>query len=175
MHDQKILNEYFSTHWDFGSGRQITSYENIAKKIKPNEWVLDVGCGHNPFKELLPNVVGIDPAFDNADYKCTIEEFQPQRLFDVALCLGSINFGTEDIIKNQIQKVVNCLKNNSRIYWRLNPGRQDHENEECKKIMFFPWTFEYLEKLSKIHNYQQLKAEIDHHVTRPRLYAEWHR
>lgn len=173
MHDQNYLNEYFSTHWSLGQGRQLTSYENIAKKINPTEWVLDVGCGHNPFKNLLPNVVGIDPAFDQADFKCTIEEYQPDRLFDVALCLGSINFGTEEIILAQIKKVVSCLKPQSRIYWRLNPGRNDHGNEACENIKFFPWTLEYLRILSVQFGFQQTEDGNDFHPSRPRLYAEW--
>ena len=175
MHNQKLLNEYFAHHWKPGNNRGITSPAEIVKLISNNEWLLDVGCGNNPFKEFHTNVVGIDPAFDQADFKCTIEEYLPDRLFDVATCLGSINFGTIDIIEGQIDKVVSCLKPVSRIYWRLNPGRKDHENEECNQVPFFPWTFEILRQFAVKHNYVQTVEEIDAHISRPRLYAEWHR
>jgi hypothetical protein len=158
-----------------GNSRGLTNPNRIAKFIKDDEWLLDVGCGTNPFKSLVKNVIGIDPAFDQADYKCTIEEYQLDRLFNVAACLGSINFGTEDIIESQINKVVNCLTPSSRIYWRLNPGRRDHDNNECSNIPFFPWTFEKLNVFAKKHNYIQTVEKIDEHLTRPRLYAEWHR
>lgn len=181
-HDQALLNNYFANHWKLGKGKGVSSPEEISKYIKEDEWVLDVGCGDNPFKKLLKNVVGVDPAFDQADFKCTIEEFAekedfalPIVKFDVATCLGSINFGDVAVIERQIDKVVGCLKPTSRIYWRLNPGRQDHDNPECAKIPFFPWTFEILKGFAKKHNYVQTVEEIDAHVSRPRLYAEWHR
>jgi len=175
MHNQKFLNDYFHNHWTSGNTRGTTSPEEIVKKINPSEWVLDVGCGRNPFKALHINTVGIDPAFDEADYKCTIEEYVPDRIFDVATCLGSINFGTIETIEEQINKVVSCLKPVSRIYWRLNPGRKDHDNEECNQVPFFPWTFEILRQFALTHNYVQSVEKIDAHVSRPRLYAEWHR
>ena len=58
--------------------------------------------------------------------------------FDVAFCLGSINFGNESNILNQIECVINCLNPQARIYWRCNPGLHDHGNEECETIEFFP-------------------------------------
>jgi hypothetical protein len=175
MHNQEFLNNYFRNHWTAGNTRGITSPEEIVKKINSHEWLLDVGCGRNPFKVLHINTIGIDPAFDEADYKCTIEEFNNSFKFDVATCLGSINFGSFDVIENQIDKVVSLLQPKSRIYWRLNPGRKDHDNEECNQVPFFPWTFEILRQFALKHNYVQTSEEIDAHISRPRLYAEWHR
>lgn len=175
MHNQQLLNDYFSKHWIPGNGRGITSPKEIAKHIHPDEWLLDVGCGNNPFKGLVKNVIGIDPAFNQADFKCTIEEFNFDRLFDVATCLGSINFGDISVIEKQINKIVSLLKVQSRIFWRLNPGRYDHENLECATVPFFPWTYEILNSFAIKHNYIQTMEQIDEHQTRPRLYAEWHR
>lgn len=175
MHNQEQLNEYFSKHWKPGHSRGLTSHARLATLISNDEWILDAGCGANPFKDLGKQVVGIDPAFDQADIKCTIEEYIPDRQFDVATCLGSINFGDEEVITRQIDKVVSCLKPTSRIYWRLNPGRHDHDNTECEDVPFFPWTFEKLREFADKHNYKQTVEEIDEHPTRPRLYAEWHR
>lgn len=174
MHDQKKLNEYFSKHWIPAKNRGISSYEAIAQKLDKQAYILDVGCGSNPLKASFPKLIGIDPASDQAHIKCTIEEYQPHRLFDIALCLGSINFGNIDIIENQVGKVVNCLRENSKIYWRLNPGRQDHNNEQCREITFFPWTLEILEQFALKYNYIQL-GQLEHHTTQPRYYAEWKR
>ena len=175
MLDQKLITEYFSKHWKPGYGRGLTSHAVLAEKIKDSEWILDAGCGANPFKALGKQVVGVDPAFDEADVKCTIEEYVPDRQFDIATCLGSINFGTEEVVAEQIAKVVSCLKPTSRIYWRLNPGRYDHDNEQCQNIPFFPWTFEKLREFAGKYNYKQTVEKIDEHPTKPRLYAEWHR
>jgi len=175
VHNQGLITEYFSKHWSPGQGRGITSHGVLVEKFSNDEWILDVGCGTNPFRQLGKKVIGVDPAFDQADVKSTIEDYVPDRQFDVATCLGSINFGTEEVVARQIAKVVSCLKPTSRIYWRLNPGRYDHDNEKCQDIPFFPWTFEKLREYADKHNYKQTVEEIDEHPTRPRLYAEWHR
>jgi hypothetical protein len=175
MHDQDYLNYYFSQVWKPGKNRGPSDPENIAKLIHNNEWVLDVGCGSNPFKEYLDNVVGIDPASDNADIKTTIENYFPDRLFDVATCLGSINFGSEEIISKQIDMVVKCLKPKSRIYWRLNPGRQDHSNTECENIDFFPWTLEKLAEYATKYGYRQHDVETESYSGKIRFYAVWER
>lgn len=151
----------------------------IAQKIAPHEQVLDVGCGQNPFRALLPNVVGIDPAFEQADVHCTIEQFETDQLFDVATCLGSINFGSRDTIELQVAKVVSLLKPAARIYWRLNPGRKDHADPACQQIPFFPWTLEYLNELAVSHGFRQENAQVESGASLGksvvRLYAEWHR
>ena len=76
--NQNYLNEYFHTVWHRKNG----SLDNLEKtgwalinKINPGESVIDVGCGANPFKGKIPNLIGFDPAFDQADVKCTIEDF----------------------------------------------------------------------------------------------------
>lgn len=174
MHNQTALNKYFSGAWTPGNN-SITSHAEISKNIRDEEWVLDVGCGANSFKHLLKNVIGIDPVFKEADIMCTIEEYIPDRLFDVATCLGSINFGDIDTITAQIEKVVLCLKPESRIYWRLNPGRKDHGNTECMDIPFFHWTHALLREFSKKHGYVQINEQEEVTHNRIRLYAEWHR
>lgn len=180
MHNQSLLNEYFSTKWKPNSN--IHTYSGpavIAQKISPSESVLDVGCGANPFKALLPNVVGIDPAFAEADVHCTIEQFETDQQFDVATCLGSINFGTEQTIRTQIAKVVSLLKPQARVYWRLNPGRKDHADPACEQIPFFPWTLDFLNELAAEHGFRQENAQTESGASLGkdvvRLYAEWHR
>ena len=176
MHDQSFLNEYFSQHWQPTTDAfTYSAYSAVAAKIQPHEEVLDVGCGSNPFKALLPRVTGIDPAFDQADIKCTIESFRPMKLYDVALCLGSINFGDHTVINRQIAKVIDCLKPQARVYWRLNPGRTDHANTECLAVPFYPWTHEKLQKLALYHGFEQRNEQTEGNDRVQRLYAEWHR
>jgi hypothetical protein len=173
--NQNYLNEYFHTTWHRKNG----SLDNLEKtgwalinKINPGESVVDVGCGANPFKGKIPNLIGFDPAFDQADVKCTIEEFTTDEKFDVAFCLGSINFGDVADIERQIAKVITLLKSKARIYWRCNPGAQDHGNEECKEISFYPWTMEEHVRLADKFNFKLVECSWD---TRNRIYAEWTR
>ena len=173
--NQNYLNEYFHTVWHRKNG----SLDNLEKtgwalinKINPGESVIDVGCGANPFKGKIPNLMGFDPAFDQADVKCTIEEFTSDEKFDVAFCLGSINFGDVADIERQIAKVLTLLKSKARIYWRCNPGAQDHGNEECKEISFYPWTMEEHVRLAELFKFKLVECSWD---TRNRIYAEWTR
>jgi hypothetical protein len=176
FHDQEYLNDYFRNHWKPSlDAYTYSGYEQIATKIYTHEWVLDVGCGYNPFKKLLPNVIGIDPAMDEADVRVTIEDFYATRKFDVATCLGSINFGDDVVVGRQVNKVVTCLKDKSRIYWRLNPGRRDHASEKCQGIPFYPWSHERLQTFAELHDYRQVNEQTETNGRVVRLYAEWHR
>ena len=176
FHDQEYLNDYFRHHWQPSTDAyNYSAYDTIAKKILPHEWLLDVGCGANPFKGLVKNVVGIDPARDEADFRVTIEEFHATKKFDVAVCLGSLNFGDDAVISRQIQKVVDCLKPTARIYWRLNPGRRDHASEKCQGIPFYPWNHRRLQDFAALHDFHQYNEQEETNGRVVRLYAEWHR
>ena len=168
---QEELNKYFSTVWKSDIDRYQYSGWALVDKIQSDEQVLDVGCGFNEFKSRVPNLVGIDPANDRADYQVSIEEFNTVDRFDVALCLGSINFGDKLTIMNQIACVVNCLKPTARIYWRCNPGYADHGNEACKDIDFYPWSIEEHVKLSELFGFKLMTCCWDNN----RIYAEWSR
>lgn len=170
--NQLELNEYFSTQWVSNINQYQYSGIALVNKIYPNERVIDIGCGFNEFKSRIPNIVGIDPANDRADYKCTIEEFKSIDKFDVAFCLGSINFGNESNICNQISCVIDCLRPTARIYWRCNPGYADHGNDECKNIEFYPWTIEEHIRLSELFGFKLITACWDNNN---RIYAEWSR
>ena len=170
--NQTALNNYFSTHWRGQFNQYLFSGASLTKKIKPDEWVLDVGCGVNFFKPLIKNLVGIDPAFLQADIVTTIENFTTNQKFDVAFCLGSINFGDEHVIKNQIKCVVNLLKPSSRIYWRCNPGLKDHGNQQCLEIDFFPWSPQLLNEYANEFGFKIVEIRNDYNN---RIYCEWAR
>ena len=169
---QDQINQYFAKTW-LKRDRTIDKYKYsgwaLLEKIVSSEWVLDVGCGNNYFKPYL-NVVGIDPANDRADLKQSLEAFQSDKCFDVAFCLGSINFGATDNIREQIAKLVTHLKPSSRIYWRCNPGLHDHGNEDFQSITVYPWSFEVHQNFSKEFGFtvNDLRWDTDN-----RIYAEW--
>lgn len=180
--DQEAITNYFSKEWPANHGTGIYHYrysgQQIIDQILPGQSVIDVGCGLNLFKQKLPNLIGIDPSFDEADEKVTLEDFKTDKTFDVALCLGSINFGNEDYVLDQISRVLKLLKSNGRIFWRCNPGLADHGSEECKKITFFPWSIEKHVKYAEMFNCTLQTCLWDTNYIRPnqkRLYAEWRR
>jgi len=173
MHNQTFLNNYFSEHWDSAISQYIYSGYSILDKILSTQSVIDVGCGTNPFKDKIQNLVGIDPTDVGADIVTTLEDYTPNNKYDVALCLGSINFGSEDIIANQIEKVNSLLNPSARIFWRLNPGLADHDSELCDNIDFYPWTFEKLDEFAIRYGFKQVNCAEDTDGENVRLYAEW--
>ena len=166
------LNNYFATTWKSNLDQYKYSGWALVDKIQPGELVIDVGCGYNEFRRRIPDLIGIDPANAQADYRIGIEEFQSAEKFDEAFCLGSINFGDETTIVNQISHVVRLLKPKARIYWRCNPGLADHNNDKCKDIDFYPWTIAKQAEFAKQFGF---KLEIAQWDTSDRIYAEWSR
>ena len=170
--NQKSLNKYFANTWKSNLDRYQYSGWALADKIQPGEKVIDIGCGFNEFRGRIPNLIGIDPANAQADYRLGVEGFQSAERFDVAFCLGSINFGDETNILNQIHHVIRLLKPTARIYWRCNPGLADHNNDDCKHIDFYPWTIVKHAELAEKFGFRLVVACWD---TGDRIYAEWTR
>jgi len=113
------------------------SGESVVKEVNAlhPRFVVDVGCGYNLLKGKIPNLVGIDLVNSHADLMCDMLEAPlAVEAFDVALALGSINFGDEDLIKAQIAKVLSWLKPGGRLFMRVNP------NTLTSTIQYYPWT-----------------------------------
>ena len=170
MKNQIQLNKYFSTDWRGRISERAMSGPGLVGKVGPDEWVLDVGCGFNFFKGQIKNFVGIDPANDAACVKVSIEQFQSPIIFDVAFCLGSVNFGSEDDIRNDIACVVSHLRQKARIYWRCNPGLHDHAKSSFEEIAVFPWTIELQHQFAAEFGFtiKEIAWEPGN-----RIYAEW--
>ena len=170
--NQIELNEYFSTSWRGDINQYKYSGWALIDKVAPHESVIDVGCGFNLFKDKIPNLIGVDPANDAADFKVSIEEFSTDKKFDVAFCLGSVNFGKESNIINQLKCVTDLLTPTARIYWRSNPGLTDHWSQNFNKFEIYPWTLEKHLELSSMFGFECPVVLWD---SRDRIYAEWTR
>ncbi len=175
--DQQYLNNYFNNVWRNLENSELNYHElsgaKLVEKIKPGETVIDIGCGKNHFKTLIPGIVGVDPAFPEADYHMTLEDYAKiaDKTFDVAFCLGSINFGSKERIESQIGLISSLLNSNGRIYWRTNPGRKDHKVTECDAIDFYPWSNEEHHRLATKFNFTV--NDLAWEASTNRIYAEW--
>jgi SAM-dependent methyltransferase len=154
--DTYCLNRYFSRYWQADmkkwkySGLQLIDEVNA---LHPRA-VLDVGCGYNEFRGRINNLIGIDPYNDNADYKIATLDYKSKEKFDVILCLGSINFGTQDKIVREVAHCVSMLAEGGTMFFRVNPGVQ-HDKPEAHWIEFFAWNVPFIIDLA-----QQLKLKI---------------
>lgn len=166
-----MLDHYFENVWRPNLEQYKYSGWSILDQIKASDSVLDIGCGYNLLKPSLGNrLVGIDPYNNNADIRISIEDFKDDRKFDVILCLGSINFGDETTILNQIKCMTSFCHAGTKVLWRQNPGRKDHNNEECQRIDFFDWSFEKNIKYAEEFGFRIKLLAWDNGN---RIYAEW--
>ena len=160
--DNQCLNAYFSKIWQPDmkkwkySGLKLIDEVNA---LNPRS-VLDVGCGYNEFKGKIQNLTGIDPYNDRADYKISIMDFRSNEKFDVILCLGSINFGSQDKITAEIAKTVHLLEEGGTIFFRVNPG-VSHDTKESRWIEFFAWNVPFIIELAEKFNLKVLDIRDD--------------
>ena len=167
----ELETDYFKHHWKPNYSKFKYSGWALLDKIKEDDTILDIGCGYNLFKEKLGDRLwGIDPANDKADEIVSLENYTPQRDFNVYFILGSLNFGTEENVEQQIAKLAKVTKKGDRIYWRQNPGTGDHPWKGVEKVQFYPWSFEKNEEWCNKYSFKLHKIKQD---SGNRIYAEW--
>jgi len=165
------VDTYFANHWQPNYDQYKYTGWALLDLIDKDHTVLDVGCGFNLFKKHLPNLHGFDPAIDAADELVSLEEFDANgKQWDVILCLGSVNFGSQEIIEQQLEKIASFCKSGTTVYWRQNPGRKDHKSNHCFKIDFFKWSFEKNYELAEKFNFTVQECKWDNNN---RIYAVW--
>ena len=150
--DIEYSNRFFGQIWkphteDYSyTGWKLVEEVNA---LKPNK-VLDVGCGYNQFKERIPNLIGIDPYNECADYQVDILEFSAvAESFDVIIALGSINFNSKEDIELRLANCVKLLSPKGKMFFRVNPGIQ---HVKGPWVDVFPWSFEIAHEFARKFN-----------------------
>jgi hypothetical protein len=149
--DRRYLKRFFGEIWkprtdDYNyTGWALT--EEICKQNPKN--VLDVGCGYHPFKGRIPNLVGIDPYNNCADYMVDILDYKTSQLHDHIIVLGAINFNSKSDIEKRFAHCINLLAPGGKIYFRANPGIQ-WKNGPYVEI--FAWSFEIVKEFEEKYN-----------------------
>lgn len=130
--------------------------EEIAQQDPKN--VLDVGCGYHPFKGRIPNLVGIDPYNNCADYEVDVLEYRVKQQHDHIIALGSINFNSQDEIETRFAHCVDLLAPGGKFYLRANPGIA---HKTGPYVDIFPWTFEIAKLFAEKYNLRLLTFKRD--------------
>jgi hypothetical protein len=150
--DVRYLNWFFGEVWKPRTEQyQWTGYR-IAEEIcrADPKRVLDVGCGYNPFKGRIPNLVGIDPYNNCADFQVDILDYRVEpESYDHIIALGSINFNSREDIELRFGATVNLLAPGGRLWMRVNPG---HVHKNGPWVEIFPWSFEIAYEFAKNYN-----------------------
>jgi hypothetical protein len=161
--DVRYLSWFFGEIWKPRTEKYHWTGYRIAEEIcrmNPKK-VLDVGCGYNPFKGRIPNLVGIDPYNNCADFMVDILDYHVEPAsFDHVIALGSINFNSREDIELRFAATVNLLAPNGYLWMRCNPGLS-HKNGPWVEI--FPWSFDVAYELAKKYNLtlETLKQDQD--------------
>jgi len=148
--DDAVLEQYFSQVWQPETKKFKYSGLSIIDEVnamRPRE-VIDIGCGYNEFKGKIDNLTGIDPYNNRADIETSVIDYKTDTKYDVAICLGSINFGSTDKIIEELTAVVNLTSPSGLIYFRVNPGRQ-HDAPESKWINFYDWDPVFISNIAR--------------------------
>ena len=143
--NEAVLEQYFSKVWQPQTKKYKYSGLSIIDEVNALNpaRVLDLGCGYNEFKGKIDNLIGVDPYNDKADIKSTVLDYTSKELFNVTICLGSINFGGVDKVFSELSHAVNLTTPDGLLYFRVNPGEQ-HTAPEAKWIEFFEWSTEFI-------------------------------
>jgi len=167
--DINYSRKFFSEVWQPRTGDYEYTGWSLVDEInaKNPRNVLDVGCGYHPFKDQIPNLVGIDPYNDNADFMVDILEYRTNELHDHIIALGSINFNDRSDVEKRFGHCVDLLAPNGLFYLRANPGIP-HANGPYVDI--FPWNFEVVKDFEAKWN---LKLETFKRDKNNRLYFRY--
>ena len=160
--DRAVLKNYFGKVWQPETKK--FKYSGLAiiddvNAMKPDN-VIDIGCGYNEFKGKIDNLIGIDPYNDRADIIVHTLDYNPEVEYDVAICLGSINFGSSDKILGELENVVGMVKSGGFLYFRVNPGIQ-HNRPAAKWINFYDWDPVFISNAAQYLNCDVLTLRQD--------------
>jgi hypothetical protein len=147
--DDRYLLWFFGEVWRPRTDAYQWTGWRIAEEINKTDPrnVLDVGCGYNPFKQRIPNLIGIDPYNNCADYMVDILDYRVEPgSHDHVIALGSINFNSREDIEARFSHVVDLLESGGHLWMRCNPGN-DHKTGLWVEI--FPWSFDVAHDLAK--------------------------
>jgi len=129
-------------NYDIFLSRRINKYEkcgmemvNFVNGLTPSV-VLDLGCGDNQYKSVINNLTGIDLVTEYADIKADITNIPYKDItVDVAICFGSINFGTHQLIEQQLLEMQRVLKPGGYAIFRGN--MKDHSDS---RNIYYGWS-----------------------------------
>ena len=158
---ERYIHRFFSEIWKPRTGDyDYTGWalaETIAKQNPQN--VLDVGCGYHPFKGRIPNLIGIDPYNNCADYQVDILEYRVKpSSHDHIIALGSINFNSKEDITTRFGHCVDLLAPGGKFYLRANPGIA---HKAGPYVDIFPWTFEIVNEFAEKYGLKLLEFKKD--------------
>lgn len=159
--DRRYMDWFFGEVWKPRTDTyQWSGYRLVEEINKTNpKRVVDIGCGFHPFKGRIPNLVGIDPFNNCADYEIDLLDYHVGiGEHDHVIALGSINFGSQDEIEKKFAHAVSLLAPRGCLWMRANPG---HDWKHGPWVDIFPWSFAYAHELAAKYNLDLVTVKQD--------------
>ena len=140
--------QVISAYENFVSNKDISGYKSIVEYINnanPN-LVIDAGCGNNIFKGTIQNIKGFDARdIVEADYQGTFQDMDNiflENKADFVLSFGSLGFGNQAIIQDNLQHIYRWLKPDGLVFVVEIPEYDITEVEKNKFPLKYFWNVE---------------------------------
>lgn len=153
------VKDHFNEH-PYSRDRWETHTQSSANLVdwlndKNANLIIDCGCGTNPYKGKVKNLIGIDAAdYPEADISgMGVEEVYEAGIFkdgcaDVVMALGSINFGSWEDVYNMIYKLTRWCKSGGTIVLRARLADQTFLGSP-KPYDQYQWQMEDIRKMTR--------------------------
>lgn len=133
-------------------------YLNMLLEKNPST-IMDIGCGENPYKKYIPQLLGVDPLFPAADIRDQFDnQFVEKHLgeYDAAFAIQSLHYISLLDVSTRINQFGKIIKKGGRGFLSFNLTRliQQTEPHEWPKI------FDLSQRLTIFDYYSYIKKEL---------------
>lgn len=173
--DHKCFRQQ-SLRWFHSDQGWQRSGRSLIDRVQPHQRVLDVGCARNVFRDHIANLVGIDPAYPEADLQVSFLNHRPEIPYDVIFALSVFNWGYDLDQQRNFQHMHDLLAANGRAFLRLNPHCQGKRAARADQDLmpYYAWTFDRVKHWSQVTGFTVLDLQWDYFPLKDKLqiYAE---
>ena len=139
------------------SGQWLVDYINAEN---PDAQVLDVGCGSNPYKGKIKNIIGIEPGtWGNGDLRWSLREAVHKLKdgsFDFITAIGPLNHGDTQEIDEMITTMHGLLKPGGKLIALVKPANWGHIDVDPwreNRGLCYPWTKSCIKEFGEMHEF----------------------
>lgn len=188
QYDQRKLQHLLGSAWvdrDETFDDYIHTGWNLSAHVGTYERVLHVECTKNPFRYIVPHVIGIDSREEYikyADYNMDIVQYYTAykyRRAHVAFCLECFDYETQKSLETKLDYLVRMMTpQDSRIFFRnkiiipetpVEPPVAEPSLDPSAKPLY-PWTVEEHVRLADMFGYEVIDVQDEINDT---IYVHW--
>jgi len=149
---EEISINYFNHRVDTVLGKNKRKhYPKIINSFKPNDYIVDAGCGDNKFNEFFPNLTAFDIVdYGNQNYVCSIMDAPiKEKSQDGVICLGVLHECPDEYHEPNIEKMLKWLRPGGKLIMRCKAEpvkRKHHIDAKIHKDNTMIKMLDYLDK-----------------------------